>query len=288
MLNRRRGQPGQFAQRLARAQALSGSPTVGEPLRLACAMLAHQRARSSAPTVVAAAALLAAEAEANAAAGRFPLLDVEAVLDPLTAEIEHGVLVLSGQAPAPLAEAGRRLATSPAAAQCELVRAWADDVTVIDPRVGFWVQVGAGPMLELAAAAIPVPGPDRWHGSACPACGGPPQVSVIAERSGEFLGGDPRWLVCGRCATWWGYPRATCSACGEGDPTRLSPFEAAGMPWVRVDACGTCHGYTKTFDLRQDGARDVIPLVDDIASLALDLWAASQGFHRPVRSLAGV
>ncbi|MGH8932882.1 MAG: formate dehydrogenase accessory protein FdhE, partial [Egibacteraceae bacterium] len=194
----------------------------------------------------------------------------------------------SDAAPGPLAEAGGELATLPAGAQREVARTWADDLTLVDPRAGFWLQVAAGPMLELAAAASAVPGADLWQGAACPACGGSPQVSVIAERSGEFLGGSPRWLVCSRCATWWGYPRATCPACGEDDPTRLSPFQADGWPWVRVDGCGSCGGYTKTFDLRQDGARDVIPLIDDIASLALDLWANAHGFHRPVRSLAGV
>lgn len=42
----------------------------------------------------------------------------------------------------------------------------------------------------------------------------------------------------------------------------------------------------KTFDLRRTGAHEVVPL-DDVASAALDLWAAGQGLRRPVRSLAG-
>jgi FdhE protein len=57
---------------------------------------------------------------------------------------------------------------------------------------------------------------------------------------------------------------------------------------VRIDGCDTCGGYVKTFDLREDASREVVPLVDDVASLALDVWATSRGLSRPVRSLAGV
>lgn len=57
---------------------------------------------------------------------------------------------------------------------------------------------------------------------------------------------------------------------------------------MRIEACDTCRSYIKTFDLRQPGARDIVPLVDDVASATLDLWALDQGLQRPVRSLAGV
>jgi formate dehydrogenase maturation protein FdhE len=58
---------------------------------------------------------------------------------------------------------------------------------------------------------------------------------------------------------------------------------------VRIEACDTCRSYIKTFDLRQPGARDIVPLVDDVASAnVVDLWALDQGLQRPVRSLAGV
>jgi formate dehydrogenase maturation protein FdhE len=53
-----------------------------------------------------------------------------------------------------------------------------------------------------------------------------------------------------------------------------------------VDACQTCRRYVKTFDLSQD-ARPV-PEVDDLTSIALDLWAAQQGFTRIEPGLAGL
>jgi FdhE protein len=111
---------------------------------------------------------------------------------------------------------------------------------------------------------------------------------VIAEESGEFMAGSPRSLICSRCAGWWPFPRATCVACGETDSRRIGGWTAGGWPTIRIEACDTCRAYIKTFDLRQPGGRDVVPLVDDVASAALDLWAADQGLQRPVRSLAGV
>jgi FdhE protein len=112
-------------------------------------------------------------------------------------------------------------------------------------------------------------------------------VSVIAEESGEFMGGSPRSLVCGRCAGWWTFPRATCVWCGEADPRRLPSF-VPDRRSVRVDGCETCSHYVKTFDLREPGAAELVPLVDDVATVSLDLWANDQGLARPLVSFAGV
>ncbi len=55
---------------------------------------------------------------------------------------------------------------------------------------------------------------------------------------------------------------------------------------MRIEACESCGGYLKSIDLTLD-ARP-IPEVDDLASLALDLWAAEQGFERLEPGLAGL
>ena len=57
---------------------------------------------------------------------------------------------------------------------------------------------------------------------------------------------------------------------------------------ARVDTCDTCRGYIKTFDLRERGGVEVIPLVDDVVTLTLDIWAQQRGFTRAATSLAGV
>jgi FdhE protein len=195
---------------------------------------------------------------------------------------------LLGAVPEPLAGAGRTISGWSGRERRELVEAWLDDTSWVDPLLGFWVRVAASPLLETAAVGAAVPSSEQWHGSACPLCGGQAQLSVIAEETGEFMGGSPRSLVCGRCAAWWSFPRAVCAVCGEEDPRNLGTYLVEDQRWVRVDACETCHGYVKTFDLRDAGGRDVVPLVDDVATLTLDLWAGEQGLVRPSASFAGV
>ncbi|MPZ89699.1 MAG: formate dehydrogenase accessory protein FdhE [Nitriliruptorales bacterium] len=287
-----RGGPGEFGRRLARAQRVASTPGAREPLAVLCAVLGHQGVRASDPTVTAAAALTTAAAEQRRAANRFPLLDLPAAVDQIAAEVPRAADALLAPGgptvPEPLASAGQQLAGAPDAELQAQTERWLEDPTWVEPRSAFWIGVAAGPILELGAAVATVPPRNEWIGAACPVCGGTAQVSVIAEETGEFMAGSPRSLVCGRCATWWAFARATCVACGEAQPQRLGSYVAEGMPWARIDACNTCHGYVKTFDLRQDGAVDLVPLVEDTATVALDLWASDQGFHRPVRSLAGV
>jgi FdhE protein len=292
-----RGGPADFATRLARAEALiaSGGGESVEPLRLLAAVLRYQAAEAEAAVVAAgnSAGPVAAGWEERLAAGRFPLLDLDAAVAGLAVGIAPALAALDrdrpgGVLPEPLAVAARALAGAPPSQRVSVVESWLDDPAAADPRLAFWVRVAAGPVLETARAAIDTPSREDWAGAACPACGGPPQASVIAEESGEFMGGSPRSLVCGRCAGWWTFARATCPWCAEDDPRRLAGFVPDGRRVVRVDACETCRGYVKTFDLRALGGVEVVPLVDDVATLTLDVWAHDHGFHRPLVSFAGV
>jgi hypothetical protein len=288
----RRGGPGDFAARLARAEHLLGSPKgaagAAAPLSLLASVLRFQASRVPAPPVVAAAGALAAGAELRMAAGRFPLLDLPAAVTPVADEIPLAVTGLGTDLPDPLVAAGMALTEAAAKDREELVEAWLDDASGPEPVLGFWVRVAGGPILEGGRAAIATPSREEWAGAACPACGGPPQLSVIAEESGEFMGGSPRSLVCGRCAGWWTFARAMCTWCGEGDPRRLPSFVPDERKAVRIDGCETCTSYVKTFDLREAGGIDLVPLVDDVATVSLDLWASDQGLARHMVSFAGV
>lgn len=289
MIRSGRGQPGDVAARLARAENLAGADgIVAGPLGLVVAVLRYHQARAGDDLIRSEAGLLAASIDANRAAGRYPLLDLEAAAGPVMAELDLAVESLLGAVPEPLAAAGRTVAEGSGRERRELVEAWLDDPSLVDALLGFWVRVAASPLLETAATGAAVPSSEQWRGAACPLCGGQAQVSVIAPESGEFMGGSPRSLVCGRCATWWSFPRAVCAVCGEEDPRNLGSYLGEGQRWVRVDACETCHGYVKTFDLREPGGLAVVPLVDDVATLTLDIWAGEQGLARPVHSFAGV
>ena len=290
MIRPGRGKPGDVAARLARAEQLAGAENqiAAGPLSLLAAVLRLHRARAGDDLIRSEAGLLAAAVEANRAGGRYPLLDLDAAAGPVMAELDLAVHSLSGDVPEPLAAAGHTLTGWSGRERRELVEAWLDDPSLVDPLLGFWVRVAASPLLESAATGAAVPSSEQWRGAACPLCGGPAQVSVIAEETGEFLGGSPRSLVCGRCAAWWSFPRAVCAVCGEEDPRNLGTYFVEDQRWARVDACETCHGYVKTFDLREAGGRDVVPLVDDVATVTLDLWAGEQGLVRPSASFAGV
>jgi formate dehydrogenase accessory protein FdhE len=286
------GGPGTFAARRARAAQLLSSSAAGEPLALLEVVLEHQAERAHAPEVEAAARAMASASRLNRDKGVFPLLDLDAAVDPVIAEIDLLVTALNlpGRAPvpAPLEAAGSELKRRSMQERGELVQAWLDDPSLLDPRFGFWIAAAAAPVLESAAAGVSPPERSQWSGAACPVCGGPPQVSVIAEQSGEFMAGSPRSLVCSRCATWWAFPRAVCPWCGEDDSRKLVAYTVEDLEPARLDACETCSSYVKSFDLRRPGGRDVAPQVDDVATLALDLWAQERGLHRSARSFAGV
>jgi formate dehydrogenase formation protein len=286
----RRGAAGARGARLARAEALAaGGGAAAGPLALLVAVLRHQESVTGAAGGAAGGGP-SAGADERLAAGTFPLLDLDAAAGPVVAGIPGAVAAIGGApgvAPDTLAAAGPPLAEASELERMAVVDAWLEDPLTVDALAGFWVGVAAGPVLEGARALIDAPSREQWAGRACPACGGLPQVSVIAPESGEFMGGSPRFLVCGRCAGWWTFPRAVCAWCGEDDPRKLAPF-VADSGAARIDACETCGVYVKTFDLRQAGATAVVPLVDDVATLALDLWAREQGLSRPVVSMAGV
>ncbi len=237
-----------------------------------------------------AAALVAREVLAKRLTGRFPLLELAAAVEAVAIEIPCAVEALTG-AGAPtttlLAAAGRNLIEGPPERRSAHADAWLQG-TPPEPEISFWVGVAASPVLELAAAAVEPVSRQRWSKPLCPHCGGMPQVSVIGEESGEFLAGSPRNLVCSRCASWWPWPRAVCPSCEEHDSRRTTTYHAAGQPGTRIDVCETCGGYIKTFDLREPGGKDVVPLVDDVATLSLDVWAQERGAHRGSPSLAGV
>ncbi len=125
-------------------------------------------------------------------------------------------------------------------------------------------------------------GPDASP-AACPCCGWPPLATVLRDQA-ELKGA--RALVCSLCATEWPIPRSTCPHCGEVEPTQLEYHIAESWPHLRVEECRSCGVYAKAVDLRIDGAAQ--PLVDELASVELDLWADERGLDKLRRNLLGL
>jgi FdhE protein len=113
----------------------------------------------------------------------------------------------------------------------------------------------------------------------CPACQALPVLAVLR---GEGHGAK-RTLLCSRCYTEWGYHRILCPNCGQQEFAALPVYTAEQFEHVRIDACSRCQRYIKTIDLSKNGL--AVPPVDDIASVALDLWAREQSYVRIKQNL---
>jgi FdhE protein len=116
----------------------------------------------------------------------------------------------------------------------------------------------------------------------CPFCSSRPVAGVL-RGEGD---GAKRWLLCAVCSTEWPFRRVLCWSCGEENKDKLPIFTAPEFPAVRVDACDTCRVYLKSVDLTKDG--HAVPMVDEIASLALDIWAEENGYSKLEPNLLGM
>jgi FdhE protein len=119
----------------------------------------------------------------------------------------------------------------------------------------------------------------------CPLCGGRPQVSFLrTSEPGAESGG--RGLVCSACLTAWPFRRVVCANCGEERPAKLGYFQSPEYEHVRVEACDTCKHYIKGVDLTRLGL--AVPLVDEVAAAALDVWAREHGYAKIELNLVGL
>lgn len=117
----------------------------------------------------------------------------------------------------------------------------------------------------------------------CPVCGSPPQVGVLRDDPGAL---GRRLLVCSLCATDWAFPRLTCAHCGSVDADLLHLHEVESVPHVRIEECAACARYIKGVDLRKLGNAE--PIVDDLATPELDLWADGRGLVKIHLNLLGL
>lgn len=108
----------------------------------------------------------------------------------------------------------------------------------------------------------------------CPVCGSLPVASVL--RTGSAAPGL-RYLCCSLCAAEWRRVRIHCVHCGSSKGVAYFGIEGAGRA-VRAEACADCKSYLKVMDREKDPAVD--PFADDIATLALDILMADEGYER--------
>ncbi len=160
-----------------------------------------------------------------------------------------------------------------------LVEHW-QGIAAPDPAARFFARVLLQPYAEYLASRADL----RVEGTpaTCPFCNARPSVAVLR---GEGDGGK-RSLLCSMCATEWLYRRVVCPSCGEENKDKLPIYVAAELDYMRVDACDTCHIYLKSVDLTKNGR--ALPVVDEIATVVLDIWAEEHGYSKLEPNLLGM
>jgi FdhE protein len=123
------------------------------------------------------------------------------------------------------------------------------------------------------------------HESRCPFCGGRPQVSFLQAKEASAESGN-RDLICATCLTTWPFRRVVCAYCCEERPAKLGYFHSPEFGHIRVEACDTCNRYIKGVDLTRLGL--AVPLVDEVVSAPLDLWAQEHGYTKIELNLVGL
>lgn len=109
----------------------------------------------------------------------------------------------------------------------------------------------------------------------CPACGATAGLAVLSGERGA------RTLCCSLCGTSWTSPRAQCPFCGG--TTALGSLEEPDDRARWLETCGECRRYVLTVDARTPGRKGpVLPLVEVVAGLYLDLIAEAHGCRRGI------
>ncbi|MGB9204339.1 MAG: formate dehydrogenase accessory protein FdhE [Terriglobales bacterium] len=199
---------------------------------------------------------------------------------PLAAEVVErfpGFLSLvEGNGPGPVATAARELRNQTVNRQRELLSAyWTSAGAPVpeDEETEFFARAFLQPYAEFVRerAGKQQLGPTPCL---CPFCSRKPGVGVLRP-----LGdGGQRSLICSFCLGEWEFRRIVCPGCGEEEHSKLPVYTAEEFKHVRVECCDTCRNYIKTVDLTRNGLAD--PVVDEMASIPLDLWAQKQGYTK--------
>jgi len=184
--------------------------------------------------------------------------------------------VVEQNGPSPLREAARELRDGGEDAHFQLLTVFwngSEPGALLPGPNDFFARA----FLQPYAAAIRSRSSMRWSGPTpypCPFCKRKPGLGVLRP-----LGdGGQRSLVCSFCLAEWEFRRIVCPGCGEENHAKLPVYTAEELKHVRVEACDSCRSYIKTVDLTKSGLAE--PVVDEMASIPLDLWAQKQGYTK--------
>lgn len=108
-------------------------------------------------------------------------------------------------------------------------------------------------------------------------CGSLPSFARLRRKDGR------RILHCGLCGRNWEFTRLACPCCGSADRDALNLLRLSEGDPRWIETCERCLGYIKTVDERKlPIGETIIPVVEETATLHLDLLAEREGYARRV------
>ena len=150
----------------------------------------------------------------------------------------------------------------------------ADELELDKKVFSFLIQSSIKPSIEAGMEQLRSElDPETWLKGHCPVCGSLPSLSLLKEEVGK------RYLLCSFCGYQWRIDRIFCPFCNNKDQESLHYLFAEGEEAYRIDLCEKCHQYIKTIDYRKLEEPDIV--LEDLATLHLDLLATQKGYKRP-------
>jgi FdhE protein len=201
-------------------------------------------------------------------------------LSELSSRFEPFLSMAEAHGPKPLAGLSRELRARGQAAWSELLkRGWT--LHIAADAEGLLAQAFLQPYAELLRSRAQLR-PSQTTYALCPFCNRKPALGVLRQMGD----GGARSMVCSFCLAAWDFRRIVCAGCGEEDDKKLAVYTASDFDYIRVECCDACKTYIKTVDLTKNGRAE--PMVDELASAPLDLWAREHGYAKLQNNLLGL
>jgi len=201
-------------------------------------------------------------------------------LSELSSRFESFLSMVEEKGPQQLAQQSRTLRAAGRDFWIELLRCAWITLSPSDAE-GFLAQAFLQPYAQLLRSGAST-NPAHQTYAICPFCSRRPLVAVLRQMGD----GAARSLVCGFCLNEWEFRRIVCPGCGEENDQKLPIFRATDFDCIRLDCCDSCKTYIKTVDLTLNGHAE--PIVDEVASVPLDLWAHGRGYAKLRKNLLGM
>lgn len=214
-------------------------------------------------------------------ASRFSLQQGDVVTNILAGEFPKFLSLVEQKAPAPLAQIARELRnTDPNTWPDLFSQCWSRTDSPSDPAE-FLLLAFLQPLAELYRSKVLLPA-ENSASRLCPCCSRKPVLAILRPQGD----GGSRSLLCGFCLTEWEFRRIVCPGCGQENHAKLPVYNAESFPYIRVECCDTCQTYIKSIDMTKNGLAE--PMVDEMASIPLDLWAQEREYLKLNLNLLGM